>query len=209
MYFFSSARGGGPCNPQSRAGAESVIEWCRDCTIDRVIVENVKEFLNYGPLDGNNEVIPSLRGTFFKAWCDSLRSLGYRVDWRVLCAADYTAPTSRERLFVQAVRIDSGKRIIWPEPWVSHANRTPAADIIDWSDTGTPLHMRAKPLCERTLARIEKGIQKYWGEWAQPYLVILRGKSITRDVYSPLPTVTSGGGHFGLVCPIDNGSQRV
>ena len=204
--FHSNARGGGVCNPQSRAGANVILEWCRDLTIDRVIVENVKEFLYWSPLTPDGKPNPRYKSYYFRRWRAQMMALGYDVEYRILCAADYATPTSRERLFVQAVRRDSGKKIIWPEPWVTKDNWVPAASVIDWSDLGTPLHLRPKPLCARTLARIEKGIIKYWGEWAEPYLVILRGQSTTRSVNDPLPTLTAGGGHMGLVCPIDNGS---
>lgn len=204
--FHSNARGGGVCNPQSRAGANSVLEWCRDLTIDRVICENVKEWFNWGPLGPDGKPDKRYRTYYFRQWRARLMEMGYDVESRVLCAADYAAPTSRERLFVQAVRRDSKKKISFPAPWLTRDQWVPASAVIDWTDLGTPLHLRETPLVERTLARIEKGIIKYWGEWAEPYLVILRGQSSTRPVSEPLPTVTCGQ-HFGLVCPIDNGSD--
>ena len=205
---FSRAKGGKPCNPQERASANSVLEWCRDLHIDRVVLENVEAFLTWGELDKNGIPIPERKGKLFKQWLRKLKRLGYDVAWMVLCAADVGAPTSRERLFVQAVRRDSGKRIMWPT--LTHPKHmwVPASSIIDWSNPGTLLHERKRPLCDRTLDRIERGMRKYWGEWAEPYIVILRGQSTTRSVHDPLPTLTAGGGHLGLVCPIDNGSNK-
>jgi DNA (cytosine-5)-methyltransferase 1 len=204
---FSVAKGGGPCNPQSRAGANSVLEWCRDLCIDRVILENVSEWTSWGPLDSSGHAIKSQKGKFFKKWLKDMDSLGYDVEYRKLIAADYGAPTSRERLFVQAVLRSTGKKIIWPKQQYTKEQWIPASSVIDWSDLGTPLHLRNKPLCERTMIRIEKGIMKHWGEYANPYLVILRGTSTTRSIDRPLPTITAGGQHLGLICPIDNGSN--
>lgn len=38
----------------------------------------------------------------------------------------------------------------------------PAAVAIDWSDPGTPIAERAKPLADKTIARIAAGIARYW-----------------------------------------------
>jgi DNA (cytosine-5)-methyltransferase 1 len=204
----SAGKNGKALDPDDRATANSVLEWCRDLTVDRVILENVARWLLWGELDAKGRPIPERKGMLFQKWVRALRRMGYTVEWRMLCAADFTTPTSRTRLFVQAVRRASGKKIVWPEPWVTRDQWTPASAIIDWSDTGTPLHLRAKPLCPRTLDRLEYGIRRYWGEMAEPYIVILRGQSKTRDIHQPIPTLTAGGGHLGLVCPIDNGSNK-
>lgn len=211
---FSVAKGGRPCSAQSRAGANSVLEWCRDLTVDRVILENVSEWRSWGELDDKGRPIPERKGKLFEEWVGNMRKLGYDLDWRVLCAADFGAPTSRERLFVQAVRRKSGKKIVWPQPTHSRENWTPASSVIDWSDLGTPLHERKRPLCENTLRRIEMGIRKHWGEWAEPFICVLRGTSVramdnsSRSIHQPLPTITAGGQHLSLVVPIDNGSTK-
>ncbi len=87
-------------------------------------------------------------------------------------------------------------------PWV------PARDIIDWSIPATSIFRRKKPLVDNTLRRIEAGIKKFWGAWAEPFLVILRGTSTGHlektvlDLKEPLPTVTAGWNHVGLVEPV-------
>ncbi len=204
---FSVARGGGPCNPQERAHINSVLEWCQDLVVDRVVVENVRELLSYGELDSKGRPIPERRGALFREWWANMEKLGYVLDYRILCAADFGAPTSRERLFVQAVRRRSGKQIMWPTPTHARENWVPASSIIDWDDLGTLLQDRKKPLCENTLRRIEHGIRKHWGEWAEPYIAVLRGRSMTRSIHAPIPTLTTGQ-HLALVVPVDNGSNR-
>lgn len=217
----STARGGRPRSDQSRASAWLVLKWLQELYVRRLIVENVPEFLGWGPLDARGQAMASRKGETFAAWVQALRSLGYRVDWRVLNAADYGAPTTRRRLFVQAVR--GGARIVWPEP--THAEATmellpdarrpwrPAAEVIDWAVPGQRLSERSRPLAEATLRRIETGIRRYWGSWAEPFLVVLRGTGTARPVTRPLPAVTAGGQHLGLVqpflCRYNGGDGRV
>jgi DNA (cytosine-5)-methyltransferase 1 len=208
----SVARGGRPCSDQSRASAWLLLKWLSELYVERVIIENVPEFMSWGPLGKDGRPIQKRRGEVFQAWVSALRSLGYTVDWRVLRAADYGDPTTRRRLFVQAVR--GKKKICWPspthginpavsadlfrldlKPWV------PAREIIDWNLQGQSIVDRRKPLADATLARIEAGITKYWGEWAEPFLVVLRGTGGSRSINVPLPAVTAGGLHLGLVQP--------
>lgn len=200
----SNARGGRPRSDQSRASAWLILKWLSELYVDRVIVENVPEFINWGPLGADGKVMHSRRGETFTAWIRAIESLGYRVDWRLLRAADYGDPTTRTRLFVQAAR--GRKTIVWPEPTHSAEpeifNRSPwvpAREVIDWSIPGEPIIGRRRPLRPATLARIEAGIRKYWGEFAEPFLVILRGTGSFRDVHRPLPAITAGGKHLALV----------
>src|SRR3546814_14833087 len=71
-----------------------------------------------------------------------MRSLGFRVQWRILKACDYGAPTSRKRLYMIYRR--DGLPIVWPKPTPAPANdnrvlrgellpsRT-AAECMDWT----------------------------------------------------------------------------
>lgn len=209
---FSVARGGRPKSNQERATAEHVITWLNQLYVERLIVENVPEFLNWGPLDRYGRPIKSKRGEIFRAWINQIRACGYRVDWRVLCAADFGDPTTRKRLFIQAVR--GKKKIVWPDPVYSEKEDMfttqrwkPAREIIDWNVPSQSIFDRKKPLAPATIARIEAGIKKYWGEFADPFLVLLRGTSeyhlqnTAMSVDRPLPTITTSGAHFGLVQP--------
>lgn len=203
----SIARGGQPRSEQSRASAWEILRWCGLLYIERVIIENVPEFMTWGPLDKDGHIIEKDKGKTFRAFIQGLRSLGYSVDWRVLCAADYGAPTTRRRLFIQAVK--GRKKILWPE--CSHTEDADnlfglpkwrsAAEIIDWSIPCPPISERSKPLASATLRRIEYGMKKYWGKNAEPFLAILRGTSTVRSLDRPLPTVTCSGAHYALVQP--------
>jgi len=201
----SVARGGRPRSNQSRASSWLILKWLQELYVDRVIIENVPEFLSWGPLDRKGKPIQNQKGKIFQAFIQSLQSLGYKVDWQILCAADYGAPTTRRRLFIQAVK--GRKKILWPEithvdggsnkyqPWKS------AREIIDWSIPGTSIFNRKKPLADATIRRIAAGIEKYWGEYAGPYLAVLYGTNDVRSLDLPLSTVT-GSAHHGLVYPV-------
>jgi DNA (cytosine-5)-methyltransferase 1 len=170
-----------------------------------VIIENVPEFLSWGPLDSVGRPIQGQKGKTFRAFISSLRSLGYTVDWQILTAADYGDPTTRRRLFIQAVK--GRKRILWPEithmdggdngykPW------RPAREIIDWSIPGTSIFDRKRPLADATIHRIARGIEKYWKDYAEPFLAVLYGTNDVRSLDRPLPTVTTCGSHHALVQP--------
>jgi DNA (cytosine-5)-methyltransferase 1 len=205
----SVARGGRPRSDQSRASAWLILKWLSELYVERVIIENVPEFLSWGPLDDTGRPIQTLKGKTFRAFVTSLRSLGYIVDWKILIAADYGDPTTRRRLFIQAVK--GRKRIVWPE--ITHMDRDgvnlmgylpwrPARDIIDWSIPGTSIFDRKKPLADATIRRIAAGIEKYWKDYAKPFLAVLYGSNDVRSLDIPLPSVTTSGAHHALVEPV-------
>lgn len=162
----SVARGGKPINDQSRATAWCVVRWAEALRPPIILIENVPEFETWGPIGSNGRPLASKKGETFKAWLAALQSLGYKTDHRLLCAADYGDPTTRTRLFVQAVR--GRRRIVWPEKTHSKgddlfASRkwTPAREIIDWSLPAGSIFERKKPLSSKTLARIQAGLRKF------------------------------------------------
>ena len=203
----SNARGGRPRSDQSRATAWEILKWLGELYVERVIIENVPEFTTWGALDENGRPIEREKGKTFRAFIQGLRSLGYSVDWKVLCAADYGEATTRRRLFIQAVK--GRKRILWPEFTNMEAEDNvfhlpkwrAAAEIIDWSIPCVPISERSKPLAPATLRRIEYGIKKYWGDHAEPFLAILRGTSKVASLDKPLSTISTTGAHHSLIVP--------
>lgn len=208
----SRAKGGRPRDEQSRSTAWDILKWAQELYIDRIYIENVVEFLDWGPIDAKGRPMDSKKGETFRAFVAALESLGYRTDWQTMNAADFGAPTSRVRLIIQAVR--GRAKIVWPQP--THAKNPglfqekpwrSAREIIDWTIPGKSIFARKKPLAENTIRRIESGIRKYWGEWAEPFLVILRGtkdsqcRASARKLDESLPTVSAGGVHAGIVEP--------
>lgn len=201
----SRARGGQPMNDQSRASAWHVLHWAEQLRSSEILIENVPEFLQWGPISPDGKPIPGTRGDTFRAFVQALESLRYRVEWRLLTCADYGDPTTRRRLFLRA-RADRGS-IHWPE--ASHAKlpragaepwRT-AREIIDWSDLGESIFARDRPLKPRTIARIAEGIRRFCGANAEPFLVMLYGTGTVRSLDRPVPTITADGQHIALASP--------
>lgn len=203
--YFSRARGGKPVNDQQRSSAWHIPRWCTELRVKRLLLENVPEFERWGPVDARTgRPIKSREGEYFRAWWKSIEALGFKLERRVLNCADYGDATTRERLFILG-RSD-GKPIRWPAP--THAKRPDmfgaqrwrsARDIIDWSIPGRSIFDRARPLAPKTIARIAAGVAKF--KWPEPFLVVLRQHCEARGIDLPLPTITAGGTHIGLVEP--------
>ena len=205
----SNARGGKPCSDQSRASAWHVLRWAEALRIDNILIENVKEFQSWGPLSLNGRPMKTRKGETFRAFLIALESLGYKVDARVLNAANYGDPTTRERLFILARR--GRKPIFWPEPTHTPDGRSSlfgktkrwrtAREIIDWSIQGQSIFERKKPLAKNTMNRIVAGLRKFCSKDLEPFLVMLYGTGEARSIDRPTPTVTTSGNHAALCEP--------
>jgi site-specific DNA-cytosine methylase len=128
----SIARGGRPIDDQRRCTPWDVLNWVSARRPRWLVLENVREFRDWGPLDAKCRPIASRKGEIFKAWLAALQSVGYQVDVQLLNAADYGAATKRTRLFVIARRGYSRRDIRWPQATHSKAQWRPAWSIIDW-----------------------------------------------------------------------------
>lgn len=201
----SKARGGKPMSDQSRASGHCVTRWAEALRPRFILVENVREFLDWGPLGCKGRPLRSKRGQTFRAWVGMLESLGYRVEWRILSAADFGDPTTRERLFVQAVRGRSS--IVWPSPTHSRDGAgnqrwRAAREIIDWSLPSQSIYARARPLRPNTLRRIHEGLAKMTPFLAQPFLISMEQGGHLRSIDRPINTITTArGGAHALVEP--------
>ncbi|MBA2930388.1 DNA cytosine methyltransferase [Pseudomonas sp. CCUG 57209] len=150
---------------------------------------------------------PKQRGRTWRRFVALLEGMGYVVEWKVIKACDFGAPTSRERLFMIA-RCD-GQQIVWPEP--THAKNPTkgqqkwktAADCIDFTDLGKSIFGRKKDLAPATLRRVAKGMKKFVIDSAAPFIVPIANWSgeTVQSADEPLRTVTSypKGGAFSVV----------
>lgn len=228
----SKAKGGAPTRDVRRRELAMVLvdRWIPELG-DRaprvVLLENVEEFAEWGPLDNRGRIIESAKGERFRTFVRKLRSCGYRVDWRELRACDYGAPTIRKRLFMIARR--DNRPIVWPEPThgapdspeVLAGKRKPwktAAECIDWSlpcpsifasseEIMARYGIRAvRPLAENTLKGIAKGVVRYVLSNSTPFIVSYYGPQSGEQgfrgcgIESPLPTQTCEN-RFALVRP--------
>jgi len=246
----SQAAGGQPRKREIRNLSWIGLKWAGKKKPRVISLENVKQILQWGPLIAKRckstgrvvklgggvaepgEVVPvgqqflvpdpKRRGQTWATFVAELQHLGYVVEWRVIKACDFGAPTSRERLFMIA-RCDD-QPINWPEP--THAKnpvkgqqkwRT-AAECIDWTIPSKSIFDRPKPLAPATLRRIAKGMKKFVIDAADPFIVPIAnwsGESV-QSAHDPLRTVTSWprGGSFAMASPIiapatHQGSDRI
>lgn len=227
----SQAKGGQPRDRKIRALSWVGIRWAGQVRPRIISLENVRQVLNWGPLvakrckdtgrvirlDGTvapkgertpvNEqfLVPCKKrsGETWKRFVSILRSMGYEVEWQRLVAADYGAPTTRDRLFLMA-RCD-GEPIVWPEP--THFKEPKrgqkrwraAAECIDWGIPGRSIFNRPRPLADATMRRIARGVKRFVLDSGDPFIVKFRGDSSGVSIHEPLHTISAGGQHHGVV----------
>lgn len=217
----SKAKGGKPVSKKIRGLAWVAVKWAKAVHPRVIMLENVEEFQDWGRLDEKNRPDPRYKGETFRRFVSQLEKLGYHVEYRLLRACDYGAPTIRKRLFLIA-RCD-GRRIVWPEPthvapdslevavgikkpWV------PVADVLDFSLPCPSIFASSKeimeqygiravrPLSENTMRRIAKGIMKFVVNSPKPFIVSIGQTGFAGDgrqygVSEPLRTVVSKAEH--------------
>ena len=217
---FSKAKGAALVDRNIRGLAWIVLRWAGTVRPRVIILENVEEFVTWGPVRKGKPVKKKAGGTF-QQWKQQLLDLGYDVEHRELIAADYGAPTSRKR-FVLIARCD-GRPIVWPErthaprdsqevkdgrllPWRS------AAEVIDWSVPCYSVFASKKeikekygvnavrPLAKNTMRRVIRGVDKFTIKSGKPFIVECNhgGDGHTRSVMEPVNTVT--GKYTGGMC---------
>ncbi|SDD93333.1 DNA (cytosine-5)-methyltransferase 1 [Bradyrhizobium brasilense] len=230
---FSKAKGAKPVEKRIRGLAWVALHWAQLPAWQKprvIFLENVPEFVTWGPLLPNGRPDPDRRGEEFQKFLRALRREGYkRIEWRIEKFCNYGDPTIRTRLVLIA-RCDD-EPIVWPahthgapesaevlsgavEPW-----RTAADHVIDWSipcpsiflspeevkalylETGTRVQ---RPLRPNTLARIFKGVVRYVIECADPFIVPVTHAGDTRahSIREPIRTQTGAKrGEHALVVP--------
>lgn len=225
---FSKAKGAALVDRGIRGLAWIVLRWAGTVRPAVIILENVEEFVTWGPVR-KGKPVKARSGETFRHWLEQLESLGYHVEYRERIAADDGAPTSRKRFYLIA-RCD-GQPIVWPEPThaapgtldVASGWKKPwhtAAEIIDWSLPcpsifASKQQIKAqygvnavRPLADNTLKRIARGIDKFTIKNAKPFIV---GTNHTTsvgdydffrggDIKQPYGTITGKNGS-GIVEP--------
>lgn len=170
----SKAKGGQPRNRGLRILPWAVFKHARKLLPDVIIMENVEEIQQWGPLDAAGFPIKERAGEEYRRFIAAMQKLGYDFDSRELIAADYGAPTTRRRWY--AVFRRDGKPIRFPMPTHSRSGLwgekwRACGDYIDWTDPGVSIFGRQKPLAEATMRRIANGVRKFIVENPAPYIV--------------------------------------
>lgn len=186
--FFSNARGGGPKDADSRSLAEDMFRYRDYLQPDIFTIENVREFLDYGPLDENDNVIKDRKGEYYDLWIKNMCNHDeYSYDYKILNAADYGAYTTRKRYF--GIFSKNKEHITFPT--VTHfkdRNYKQVKDILNIQDKGKSIFNRKKPYVDPTLNRIINGLKAY----KEPYLICYYGNGKNyHTIKKPSVTLTT------------------
>lgn len=217
----SKAKGGKPVSKKIRGLAWVAVKWAKAVKPRVIMLENVEEFQDWGRLDEKNRPDPRYKGETFRRFVGQLEKLGYHVEYRLLRACDYGAPTIRKRFFLIA-RCD-GQKIVWPEP--THAAPDsievqmgskkpwiPVSEVLDFSlpcpsifasseEIMEQYGIRAvRPLSENTMKRIARGLMKFVVNNPKPFIVSIgqtgfAGDGRQHSIDEPLRTVVSKAEH--------------
>lgn len=206
---FSNAKGGLPRDADSRTLANHLFRYIDPSQggfdPDHIWIENVREFMAWGPLDEKGRPVSKKNGSDYIRWVNKMQSYGYNFDYRLLCCADYGDYTSRTRYFAQFVR--KGKDIAWPAPTHSRKPRTgqslfaehlkpwkPVREVLDLDDYGQSIFGRSKPLVDATLERIYAGLVKFVVRGDEQFIIKnYSGKPFQKvsPLDLPAPTITT------------------
>lgn len=222
---FSKAKGGKPKDKFIRGLAWVACRWAGLVRPRVIMLENVEEFKTWGPLNRSHRPIKNKQGVTFKKFVSQLETLGYKVEFRELVAADYGAPTMRKRFFLIA-RCD-GKSIKWAKPTHGPADSEevkagllqpyvgaytqldfslPCPSIFDTSEEIKEKYgiKAVRPLAPKTMERIARGLKKFVIDNEEPFIVQVNHSgsdwNYCKSMNEPLPVITSKHG-FGIVEP--------
>lgn len=208
----SKAKGGMSRDADSRTLAEHLFRYIEAINPDSIQIENVEEFLIWGPLipkvvekDGTSYCPltplmkpiwipdPERKSEYYNKWVDKVKKYYYNYDYRILNSADFGALTSRKRFFAQFNK--SEFPIVWPEP--THAKNPvsglfeslekwrPVKEVLDFDDEGVSIFGRKKPLVEASLERIWHGLIKFVAGGKDKWL--LKYNSINKETRKHIP----------------------
>lgn len=165
----SKAKGGLPRDADSRTLACDLFRYQEALNPDYIKIENVVEFMAWGPLDADGKPISRKNGQEWVRWKAEMCSRGYYDEWKELNSANFGAYTSRNRLFGCFAK--HGLPIVWPE--ATHSKKVQPGmfgslkpwkavkDVLKFEEEGKSIFDRDKPLVEKTLERIYAGLIKY------------------------------------------------
>lgn len=201
---FSKAKGGQPRDADSRTLADHLHRYVEILHPDYVMIENVVEFMSWGPLDENGKPVSRKNGCDWMRWRKEMCAHGFTDEWRELNSADFGAYTSRNRLFGIFAR--PGMPVCWPDPTHSKKPGTgmfeglkkwmPVKEVLDFTDEGESILKRKKPLSDKTLERIYAGLVKYVAKGDTSFISKYfsgRPAGKVNSVEAPGSTITTAG----------------
>lgn len=205
---FSKAKGGQSRDADSRTLAEDMFMYLEHLNPDYFWVENVREFMSWGPLCENGKPISRQNGKDYIKWIDNVKSYGYKHDVKILNSADFGAYQSRERLFIQFAK--QHLPIEWAEQ--THTKKKeenslfpmpqwkPVREILELEDEGVSIFNRKKDLSENTLKRIYAGLLKFVANGETEFTKRYNGGKIkpelkVNSLNKPMGTICTNGTH--------------
>lgn len=204
----SKAKGGKPREAGLRILPWAVYKHTKVILPDVIIMENVEEIQQWGPLDEKGRPIKEKKGKEYDEFISKMVGLGYDFECHELVAADYGAPTTRKRWY--AVFRRDGKPIVWPEPTHSKNGTNgfkkwvPVSTVLNFSDLGRSIFGRKKPLADNTMKRIARGLKRFVFDCPEPFIMKYYGgtyKGAGSSIHSPIHTITTKD-HNALVTPV-------
>lgn len=203
---FSKAKGGLPRDADSRTLADHLPRYLQVINPDYVWIENVEEFCSWGDLDDNGKPCSRYEGKEYHRWVGDMCAFGYEYTSRLINSADFGAYTSRVRLFGSFHR--PGMPFRFPEPTHIKPSKKsvnmfgfpawkPVREVLDLGNVGRSIFNRSKPLVDKTILRITKGIKKFS---PQPMVQVHNSPGYCTSLEDPCGTITVAG-HKSLVTP--------
>lgn len=201
---FSKAKGGLPRDPDSRTLADHLFRYIETIDPDYIQIENVVEFMSWGPLDDNGRPLSKDKGRSYVRWVNKVKRYGYDYEYRIMNAADYGAYTSRKRFF--GIFAKHGLPVVFPEQTHSKTGHAdlfhslpkwrPVREVLDFDDEGESIFSRRKSLSDNTLQRIYAGLIKYVAGGKGAFLVKYnsmsqRGTYMPPSLEEPCPTIAA------------------
>lgn len=191
---FSKAKGGMPRSADSRTLADCLDLYIEALRPDGFKIENVEEFMSWGPLDDKGKPISRKAGSDYVKWVNRMCAYGYRFDYKILNSADFGAYTSRKRYFAQFMR--PGLPLAWPHPTHSRRPHKDAfgellpwkavREVLDLEDHGRSI-FEGKRRCEKSLERLWNGLVRYVAGGKEAYAKACKeGKAVRAVDMDPL-----------------------
>lgn len=209
----SGAAGGISRDADSRTLSNHLFMYVEALEPDYFYLENVKEFLTWGPLrlkEGKNSTadycelaqdikrnkfyvnIPDKRFKclFYNEWREHMKSYGFEYDYKLLNVADYEAYTSRLRYF--GIFAKTGLPIVFPKPTANKdgsngmKKHKAVKEVLDFDNKGKSLF--SKKRAKKSLARFLKGLKVNTSEH---FLMGFYGNGKCHSIEDPCNTLTT------------------
>lgn len=190
---FSNAKNG-PKVADSRTLALDMYRYLVLIKPDFFWVENVTEFMKWGPLDSNNNPIKTKEGEDYVKWVNTIKKGFPYFSEEVLVSADYGGVTIRKRLFLQfskAQELIGAPVQTHCEDGVALPKWRAVKEVLELEDVGKSIFNRKRPFVEATHKRIYSGLVKFGPNAGTNFGIKYYGQMGHQDLTKPSATLTT------------------